>query len=305
MAPSEPNDVNEEQLDVRQALEGVVAELRAVLATEKWVLVPNPRMTAVAFAAGGLAHAAALAEAVVSAHDRGEELVGRILARALFETWLVAYYLHHGGVDAVEALSEAQRSQLELQRRVMAEHDEAVRHARKRVRAKNRRIAANNARIVAWNEAHPDTPKPLLDLLPGPPGVLVDWSDAPPVEDRSAKDLSLLEIVAELRRLTRAKGTEETFEASYHLAYRGLSNLGAHANLFVFGAYLDNRNGRGNLVRIRPTATVRSSFEDPNLDMALLLVAGLSVAILESRGADCPLASAAVEFYNRRIPVQC
>jgi hypothetical protein len=48
-------------------------------------------------------------------------------------------------------------------------------------------------------------------------------------------------------------------------------------------SYLDNRGGKAFTVKIREQAVVSSSFEMPNLLMALLLIATLAVAVLEGR----------------------
>lgn len=291
--------------DVTAALRAVITEARRELDSPHWTLLPNERMKAAAYAAAGLAHCCSLAENLLAAHDAGDEILGRIIARAIFESWLVAYFIHHGGPVALAAVNDSYESAKALQRRQLQEHDDAVRARRSKVQERNQKIEAANAGIAMWNERNPERPpKSFHEPVPEPPGVIVGWDDAPERSIASHRNLgrplSLMMMVGELRRLTRAKGQEETFDAAYHLAYRGLSNLGAHANMFVLDAYLDNRKGDGIFVRVKPVASVPESFRAPNLNMALLLVAGLAASVLGDRGAVCNEASKAIRYFDDR-----
>ena len=274
--------VVKDDLDRVTSLREIITEVRAALATDRWVLRPTTRMVPTAYADAGLSHCCNLAEELIAAHDRGAEIIGRILARALFETWLVAYYVHLGGIDALEAVAGAYREAIETSRAALEEHDSLVRRRRREVRKRNEKIAAVNAGKERWNRDNPDRrPKPPTDLLPDPPGVEIGIGVEPEewpkhVPNVSPRRLPLTMIVDRVRALTREAGQEETFDAGYHLAYRGLSQFGAHANLFVLNAYLDDRAGHGNFVHVTNHASVPSSFADPNLNMALLLTAGLA-----------------------------
>jgi hypothetical protein len=282
----------------------VVSEIRAELESDRWVLIPSDATVAVAHAAVGLSHACALSEEIVAAHERDAEIVARTLARSLFETWVVSYYIHHGGYDALKAVAGSYYHSIALQHRVITEYDARLTKERQQARRRNKKIDAANSGIREWNRRNPDaTPKTQHDPLPEPPGVLVNWDDIAWLKDvpnEAPTPLALTEMIERLRKLTRAAGQEEIFEVSYHLAYRGLSNFGAHTNLFVLNAYLDNRDGQGNFLRVRNTATVPGSFVLPNLNTALLLLAGLAIAVLGDRGADCVAAKAAMETMKDR-----
>jgi hypothetical protein len=300
-----PYDEVQPSLETSGSIAAVVAEVRAELARDRWAVLPNPRAVARIHAAAGLAHCCALAEEVIAAHQRGSELVARTLARSLFETWLVAYYIHHGGVEALEAVAGAYHHSIATQHGVIQEHDEALRREHRQVRRRNRKIETANAGIAEWNRRNPESqPKKMHDLLPKPRGVFVGWDDigwlksipkVPPAR------LPLTEMVNRLRLLTREAGQEELFDVSYHLAYRGLSNFGAHANLFVLNAYLDHREGRGVFVKVSPAASVPSSFDQPNLSMSLLLLAGLSVAVLGDQDCECPNARHVLEGFGQKL----
>ena len=280
----------------------VITEVREALASDRWVVLPNDRMVAAVHAAAGLSHCCVLAEEIVSAHDRGSEMTGRILSRALFETWLVSVYIHHGGVEALIAVGDAYHHSLQVQNEVVRVHDDQLRTARSKVRKRNAKIAKTNQGIEEWNRRHPDqSPKQLHEQIPEPAGVLIglDLSEGlRRIPTRSPKPLPLMTLVDRLRRLTREAGKEESFDAAYHLAYRGLSSLGAHANLFVLNSYLDDRGGQAILIRLRSDSAVSSSFGSPNLNMALLLTAQLSSLVLGSRDCPCQISDAVLQRFE-------
>lgn len=280
----------------------VIAEVRAALASDRWAVLPNDRMVAAVYAAAGLSHCCVLAEEIVSAHDRGSEMTGRILSRALFETWLVAVYIHHGGVEALTAVGDAYHHSLQVQNEVVRVHDDQLKTARSKVRNRNAKIAKSNRGIEEWNRRNShQPPKELHDQLPEPAGVLIglDLSEGlRGIPARSPKPLPLISLVDRLRRLTREAGKEESFDAAYHLAYRGLSSLGAHANLFVLNSYLDDRGGQAILIRVRTDSVVSSSFGSPNLNMALLLTAQLSSLVLGARDCLCEVSDVVLQRFE-------
>ena len=283
---------NTEELD--DLIASVIAESRDAFKSDRWTLLPNDGTIVAAHAAAGLAHCCVLAEELVVAHARGQEMVGRLLARALFETWIVSYYIQLGGTDALTAIAGDYVYSRTSASVSLARHDEELAQRRKEARRRNRRIDKANRNIATWNDQHPhEPPKPLHQRLLEPVGVAAgvtadEWRSRLP--NVTPSRLPLIEIVKRLAPITRARGYEETYEAAYHLAYRSLSSLGAHPSLFVLDSYLDNRHGRGLLLRIRAHAEVPSLFAVPNKEMSLLLLCGLSEAVFGARDVPHPIA---------------
>jgi hypothetical protein len=116
--------------------------------------------------------------------------------------------------------------------------------------------------------------------------------------DAPASRLPLRTVMDRIRRLTKDRGEEEVFDLAYEMAYRGLSGLGAHANLFVLTSYLDNGHGRANFLKFRTEAEVGPSFSEPNRRMCLLLLSGLAVRVLGDRDEPCPVARKVLDVFN-------
>lgn len=291
-------------LELRKRLDGVVAEVRAELDTSRWKLLPKPRIAARVHAAAGLAHCCALADDLVSAHRAGSEMTARLLARAIFEAWVTSYYIALGGWDALERVGGAYVHALEQQVQEVARHDEGLRSARKKARRRNKKIAELNAGLAVYNQRNPDTPKPLVPEVPTPAGtpigIATDLARRIP-KGAVARRLPLREMVAELQRLTHENGHEETFEAAYHMAYRSLSAFGSHATIAVLDSYLDDRGGMAQFISVTPVAQAPTSFEIPNLQMVLLLLAGLATEVLGTQGAPCTAAREGAAFVTEVV----
>lgn len=287
--------------EVRTLSRELIAELQAGLADDRWALLPNERTMAHAHAGASASHCAYLLRELIDAHDRGSEMLARLAARALFETWLLGYYIALGGYAALERVGASYAAALWKQHNSIAEHNSRIRAQRAKVRKRNRSIRRRNEHAQRWNENHPnDLPKPLTEPLEYPPGEEVDFDLSAHLHALPHGDpapLSLTNVIDEVGRLTREQGKAESYEAGYNLAYRGLSSLGAHANLFVLNSYLDDREGQGVFVRVRADASVPSTFEEPNLHMGLLLTAAMVQAAFEARDLDAPNASRIMSLY--------
>ena len=76
--------------ELDRQLRQVVAEIRAELDSSRWRLLLRESTAPALHAAAGLAHSCVLAEEIIDAHDRDAELVARLLARTMYESWLVS-----------------------------------------------------------------------------------------------------------------------------------------------------------------------------------------------------------------------
>lgn len=277
-------------------------EVAAAFASDRWAILRTEAGFSHLHAAAGLSHCLYLLRETIHAHDRHAEMTGRLTARAFFETWLVAYYISLGGVHAVERVDASYTHSLTKQHDAIARRNAEIRARRRRVRKRNRAIRKTNEQLTSWNSLNPDMPaKELHDELPMPPGEAVDFdlTDRLASTTTDSAPLPYTEIVVELRRLTRERGREETFDDAYNLAYRGLSSLGAHANLFVLNSYLDDRDGNATFIRIREASVVPSSFSEPNQQMCVLLSAVLAQEVLEKRGGEAPVANEIIGRFNQ------
>lgn len=287
----------------------LVKEVREILATDRWAFTQALSTDPPMLAAAGLSHCCILAEEIIGAHDRGQEMTGRILTRALFETWAVSYYLQLGGAEAHEAVTRGYAYDRIAQGRSVAQAEQAARHRRRDAMRRNKRIAKANAHKERWNAEHPDEPpKVLTDPLDVPPPVTSEidpksWRVNLP--DLKPQRLSLMKIIQRLSPLTRKLGPEETYDQAYNYAYRSLSFLGAHASLWVLSCYVDDRGGKAFFRRIAEQAVVPSSFDEPNKYMASLLVAGLAATVFGARDQEAPVAREVLDrFHGRGAGVQ-
>lgn len=297
-ASEQPYSVDE----ARAAIAEVVAEVHVAIEDDRFAVLRRDRLIAEVHAAAALAHCCHLAEHLVRSHRDGEEMVARLVARAMFESWVIGLYIHHGGVDAIEALWDDYHHELKTQVEHAQRHDDTLTRRRRKIRKKNEKIDARNEGVRDWNERNPhNEPKPLLPTEPEPPGVVLDYSDwekrLETFESRPPQALPLMTIIDKLRTLTRAAGDEETFEAAYVMMFRGLSTVGAHTNIPVLQYYVDDRSGQATFVRARPAAVPPSSLEEPNLQTALLLVSHLSDKVLSRRGCPHPAADRIYEHF--------
>ena len=289
-----------EPQEARAQLEHVVAEVHDAFARPQFAVVRRERTIAQMYAAAALAHCCQLARTVVRLHADGDEIAGRMVARGLFESWAVGAYVHFGGFEALTSLGDDFHFELKVQADEATRHDEALRRKRADIDGRNRRIEHDNVAKARWNRANPDQPaKKLVELLPPPPGVLIDsdWSERAKYLDGSTpRKLPLKTMIDKLRTFTRRAGAEQTFEAAYAIMFRGLSTVGAHTNIRVLDWYLDDDDGRATFVRVGRQPSPPSSLEDANVLSALLLVAHLAQLVLESRGCDHAVAD---EVMNR------
>lgn len=285
--------------EIAGLVKDLTGEIRGVL--DGWVIWPGVSGMVKAYAGAALWHCCVLLERMEEAHARGDELVGRILSRALVESWFVGLYLHYGKAEALDAVAAGYRDGLIKQHQAIAEHDDRIRRRRREATKRNKAIARENANFVAWNTAHPDLPpKRLYEPAPVPTEQTIDFDSKPAIARLAHIDpqrLPVSTIVARLAGYTKGTEDETTFSVAYDLTYRGLSGLGAHPTLWVLNSYLDNRAGTGIMIRIRDE-TGADPLAQPNLDSGLLLVSGLSARLLGAHGVDTPIADSLVARYN-------
>lgn len=166
-------------IEVPEHLDRLFAEISEAFESDRFAVLRYEHTVAQMYAAAALAHCCHLAQVTLTLHRSGEELAARLVARGVFESWLVGLFVHFGGYEATAALANEFHYQVQTQLRDAEQHDEQLNSARKTVRRKNKMIAANNAAKLRWNEVHEDeVQKPLDPLLPDPVGVTMDpdWS---------------------------------------------------------------------------------------------------------------------------------
>lgn len=280
-------------------LNRVIAEIHAAFELDRFAVVRRERTIAQMYAAAALAHCCQLARTVARLHA-DDEIAARMVARGLFESWAVGAYVHYGGFEALTTLWDDFHHEVKVQADEADRHDKALLRRRADADRRNRKIERDNAAKQRWNEANPDLPaRELTDLMPAPPGVLIesDWSERlEQFAGTTPKKLPLKTMIDKLRLLTRSAGDEQTFEAAYTIMFRGLSTVGAHTNIRVLDWYLRDRDGRASFVRVGPQAEPPSSLAEGNVLSALLLVAHLAQLVLGARGCDHPVAD---EVMNR------
>jgi hypothetical protein len=271
----------------------VIDEARRELASDHWVLLRRSTTQVAAASAAGLAHCCQLAEELVAAHRRGSEIAGRILSRALFETWIVAYYIRLGGQEALNEVAADSVHRQKQHAESFKTYDRLIADRRSKVRRKNRKIVARNDGCRIWNSRNPDLPpKEMIPLLKEPEKLQsgVDtksWLASFP--DVDAKRLSLVDVIHRLGPLMKAYGVDETYELAYHFAYRAWS-ASAHPTMSVLDRYLDDRQGMALFLRVKVQPHYGVSFADPDRQVALMLLSGLAVAVFTSRSRPCPVA---------------
>jgi len=235
-------------------------------------------------------------------HAEHDEIAARMVARGLFESWVVGAYLHYGGFEALTTLWDDFHHEVKVQADEADRHDKALLRNRADADRRNRKIARDNAAKQRWNETNPELqPRTLTDLVPPPPGVLIesDWSERMELfAAGTPKKLPLKTMIDKLRSLTRSAGDEQTFEAAYMIMFRGLSTVGAHTNIRVLDWYLRDRDGRASFVRVGPQAEPPSSLAEGNVLSALLLVAHLAQLVLGARGGDHPMADVVMNRFQ-------
>lgn len=282
--------------EVPGLIKDLVGEVRAELDSDRWaILVGGPTGMARVHSGSALWHCCQLLQRLEGAHARGDEMIGRLIARSLLETWFTGLYVHLGGIDALNAVAAAYKDGLVKQHRRIADHDDRIRKARDDVAAFNEKVAHDNAGIERWNAIHPNEPsKPLRELKQVPEADTIDFDSTPALAQfphLDPKPLPLATMVDQIAGFTKGTDDEASFTVAYDLAYRGLSGLGAHPTLWVLNAYLDSNSGRSNFVRVIDDPDV-GSFAQPNLDSGLYLTTTLASKVLGAAGADLPVCDA-------------
>lgn len=272
--------------EVGALVAAVVNEAREKLAGDRWRMLRNENTFPVMYSAAGLAHCCVLAEQMLAAHTNDQELVGRMLARALFETWAVSYFVQLGGPDALAEVAADFTASIKAQLQEIKVYDNAVRKRRKAYRKKKRHRERTGE--------SPDVQEPDFvesGFLPDELFSMGNFSVPP-------KKLPLIDVIRRIGKMTEEAGTPESFELAYQMAYRSLSSFGAHPSMWVLDCYLDSREGTAIFIRIREDAEVPGSFDVSNSYMALFLLCGLSVAVIESRDGPCRIAQDILDRFN-------
>lgn len=280
-------------------------EVDEALRSNRFALVlRNEDTVAELEAAAALRHACNLATSVIRAHQAGEEMAGRILARAIFETWLVGLYLHFGRGEAASHLARARAAALSRWQRASNERDTQIRLMRKKLRKRNKAIASNNRHLEVWNAAHPDDLKPLEPLLAEPQQELIELrlrGANPNLVFANDSDLNYSDLVSKVHRLSAAAGEEHDPAVVYSYVYRGLSNLGAHPTVDVLDNYIDDRRGQGVFARVAREFQL-ASLATANAATAFLLTADLAMKVLGRRGLPATACVEGFRRYERAMP---
>jgi hypothetical protein len=183
----------------------------------------------------------------------GNEMTGRVIARAHLEAVIVGLYLCYAGNDGMDYIEQAFKTTIERFNRVNAERDAQIRNERERVAKENERRRQHNAGIVASNERD-GTSIPLRELVPEPEDIEIEMDLSRAVEqfsDVGDAEFNIDWMASEASRLARESGEQLTVVGSviYAFAYRGLSTTGAHPTYGVLNGYLDARG----MLHVQPT----------------------------------------------------
>jgi hypothetical protein len=168
------------------------------------------------------------------------------------------------------------------------------------------KIEAQNAGIAVWNHNHPEAQKPMLETVPMPTRTpvaldLVAALGDPERGEVQVSPLALAAVVARLKVLCATdEGGDAGFDMAYDLAYRGLSNLGAHPTLWVIKQYLDmNKHGLG----VRTSKMMRAeSLAAPIFNTAVMQTALLAQQVLRMQDGATPVADSILDRYRLVAP---
>jgi hypothetical protein len=95
--------------------QALLAEIAAVLATDRWVLLRTASTTnRKIHSAATLRHVCTLLEDIADVVEKGREAALRVLGRAHLEAWLIGMYIAFGGDEAVVEMASGYRRGIEV-----------------------------------------------------------------------------------------------------------------------------------------------------------------------------------------------
>ena len=213
----------------------------------------------------------------------------RILGRSMFEAASWTLYLQLGGIEALHRMKDAHQLELIRWQRDIRDHNAPHRAARK----SNRKIAKKNAQIALYNDAHPESPKPLRDLvdLPASPEFELDLSPLIEQTEEEPRGIDVGEIVDLVDGLfaDQNPASDQSFAYSYQLLYRGNSNIGAHTNLLVVDYYITGSDRL--LAKTVATPAVPGRMHATTEYVSIILLATVAANVLDE------------EFEREALPV--
>lgn len=210
-----------------------------------------------------VAHCCVLLERIDRERTSGDDLVGRVAARAHLESWLHGMYLHLGGVNALREVAAAFRWSLQAHQKALDRLDD---------------------------EATAEGDKLEVDFSP----LLMQFDD---VEARQLK----IEELARRVHASMSKEEAETDDevphpratVVYDLVYRALSTLGAHPNYWVLEKYIT----QPRLFRRVGAHAVVTMMEGP-MHTALPMTADLAARGFGAFGCDITTLERLVDRYS-------
>jgi hypothetical protein len=282
---------------VAQGVIDLLGEVDEALSSDRWAILDSGRQHAtwLLYDGAALRHCCRLLYEIEIAAAAGLELSVRMLGRAHMEAWLVAFYMHFGGYEALLKVAKDARHSLEGIELEARQFDEWLAAEKTAARKSGQKVAKTNGGIAQWNEQNPDVPpKPLLDE-PYVPQLSPAGLDLSGLIDgfgpHEAQGLSLSEIVDTLTKWGPEKGfSRESFRPIY-LIYRTLSAIGTHASMHILDAYFVP----GGFIRVAPMP-VNGSASDSVRATSLYGTAFLAQRVQGERGIPTPVADDICEW---------
>jgi hypothetical protein len=198
---------------------------------------------------------------------------------------LIAFYLHFGGIEALQALESDMKGTLVAQQHDADQYDAELRAEIKRIRKRNKQVRKDNKVRTAWNNTRPVGTDPLPiteeELEPTRPAINLDLSDQLTVfAGHPANTLKLPTVVHRINALAKDRYPgEQNFGVIYTIGFRTLSSIGPHTNLQVLQSYFDPDWTSRTLVHLHPAVTT-PTYADTASNTSLALVALLAKWIL-------------------------
>lgn len=204
---------------------------------------------------------------IASERAAGDEMVGRVMARAHVEAWLHGMYVHLGGMDQLREVVGAYKWSLERYERALARLDIEI----------------------ATDEGDPMA----LDLSP----LLSQFGD---VEARELKiDILAKRVHREMKKrepdAVEGAGRQAAATVVYDLVYRSLSTFGAHPNYWTIDSYIAQP---GWFLQVSPRSS-RPTMLNGILHTAILLTADLALRGFEDLGCEAGWLDALVTRYSQ------
>jgi hypothetical protein len=296
----------------------LIDEVDAAFAQDRWALLQtrtpagSPHVSEAAIvrlhAGAGLRHCCALLSDINLARTEGRENLARLGARAHLESWLVAMYVHLGGIGALQAIDGSYQQELQRWNRSIVTYNSELKTERRKAAKKRRAVTKSNEDRLKHNELYPDRePLPLLPL-PAPPTAALNEIDVTPaladITHGEARSLPLMEMIKHINRLLRDRGEPDPeLQTVYDSAYRFLSMFGgAHTTLRVLDSYII---GRDRLFLRLAKEQTSSPMAWTLTNHAAMFTAHLAQWVLGSEDQPTPVADAFLEQLVANAKAEC